>query len=319
LQIDGAGQQLDSPQGPHHGFGGAPNRDRPAWPTSRQPHLAARRRGSRRRSGTQARGADGAGPIQPNGAPSLSSGWMRSTSQHPRGFALPPIMIYGETDPRHNRTGRGQPARGRSTAGKRSRMRAVRRPIPIRQRQFAGKERQPAPPRHRDVRPVPRRRRRQTATRDWLAAKKRSPTSDGLGDSTPAQNSAGCCRSRLRRSNDDPISLASSGLSAKAASPGARETAGVPLLSERGGSIRRAGRGQLHELAHFDAAIGNGFTAISQRTEVQPDKAALRAARKRYLDDGSAEAAATLAQAADSPRQELLAADGTWRPGPPAR
>jgi malonyl-CoA decarboxylase len=63
---------------------------------------------------------------------------------------------------------------------------------------------------------------------------------------------------------------------------------------------------QLHEVL---GALSAGDRHEFQRylaMEFQPDRAVLRAAAERYLADGTAEAAAALAQAADPPRQELL-------------
>jgi malonyl-CoA decarboxylase len=78
------------------------------------------------------------------------------------------------------------------------------------------------------------------------------------------------------------------------------------LLSERGEASGALVARQLHEvLGTLDASDRYGFQCYIA-TEFQPDKAALRAAAERYLADGTAEAAATLAQAADPPRQELL-------------
>ena len=78
------------------------------------------------------------------------------------------------------------------------------------------------------------------------------------------------------------------------------------LLSERGEASGALVARQLHEaLRALDASDRHGFQRYLA-AEFQPDKAALRAAAERYLADGTAEAAATLAQAADPPRQELL-------------
>jgi malonyl-CoA decarboxylase len=78
------------------------------------------------------------------------------------------------------------------------------------------------------------------------------------------------------------------------------------LLSERGEASGALVARQLHEaLRTLDASDRHDFQRHIA-IEFQPDKTALRAAAERYLADGTAEAAATLAQAADPPRQELL-------------
>src|SRR6266851_8016591 len=78
------------------------------------------------------------------------------------------------------------------------------------------------------------------------------------------------------------------------------------LLSERG---EASGAQVARELHHVLRALDPDDRHSFQRylaTEFQPDKAALRAAAERYLADTTAEAAATVARAADPPRQELL-------------
>src|SRR5713226_9322169 len=78
------------------------------------------------------------------------------------------------------------------------------------------------------------------------------------------------------------------------------------LLSERGEASGAQVARELHEaLRALDASYRHGFQRYLA-TEFQPDRAALRAAAERYLADGTAEAAAALARAADPPRQELL-------------
>src|SRR5580704_14943690 len=78
------------------------------------------------------------------------------------------------------------------------------------------------------------------------------------------------------------------------------------LLSERGEASGALLARELHRvLGALDAGDRHGFQRYLA-TEFQPDTAALRIAAKRYLADSTAEAAATLAQAADPPRQELL-------------
>jgi len=78
------------------------------------------------------------------------------------------------------------------------------------------------------------------------------------------------------------------------------------LLSERGeASGAQVARELHHVLRALDADDRHSFQHYLA-TEFQPDKAALRTAAERYLADTTAEAAATLAQAADPPRQELL-------------
>src|SRR3984893_7661020 len=78
------------------------------------------------------------------------------------------------------------------------------------------------------------------------------------------------------------------------------------LLSERG---EASGAQIARELHHVLRALDTDDRHSFQRylaTEFQPDKTALHAAAERYLADGTAEAAAALARAADPPRQELL-------------
>src|ERR1700747_30762 len=78
------------------------------------------------------------------------------------------------------------------------------------------------------------------------------------------------------------------------------------LLSERSQASGAKAARQLHELlGTLDASDRHGFQ-LYLATEFHPDRAALRAAAERYLADGTAEAAAALARAADPPRQELL-------------
>src|SRR6478736_3734021 len=78
------------------------------------------------------------------------------------------------------------------------------------------------------------------------------------------------------------------------------------LLSERSEASGALVARELHEvLRALDASDRHGFQRYLA-TKFQPDSAALRAAAERYLADGTAEAAATLARAADPPRQGLL-------------
>ena len=78
------------------------------------------------------------------------------------------------------------------------------------------------------------------------------------------------------------------------------------MLSERSEASGAQVARELHEvLRALDASDRHGFQRYLA-TEFQPDRAALRAAAERYLADGTAEAAAALARAADPPRQELL-------------
>jgi malonyl-CoA decarboxylase len=104
-----------------------------------------------------------------------------------------------------------------------------------------------------------------------------------------------------------PIGLRSSDLSdAKPASLERAKQLAATLLSERGEASGAVVARQLHEaLGALDASDRHGFQRYVA-AEFQPDKVALRAAAERYLADSTAEAAATLAQAADPPRQELL-------------
>lgn len=78
------------------------------------------------------------------------------------------------------------------------------------------------------------------------------------------------------------------------------------LLSERSQASGALVARQLHDLlGALDASDRQGFRHYLA-TEFQPDVPALRAAAQRYLDEGTAVAAAALARAADPPRQELL-------------
>src|SRR5712671_6050856 len=104
-----------------------------------------------------------------------------------------------------------------------------------------------------------------------------------------------------------PNTQTSSGLSNSKPAPVDRvKQLAAILLSERS---EASGAQVARELHHVLRALDPDDRHSFQRylaTEFQPDKAALRAAAERYLADGTAEAAATLAQAADPPRQELL-------------
>src|SRR6202171_2064508 len=104
-----------------------------------------------------------------------------------------------------------------------------------------------------------------------------------------------------------PVSLTSSDLSNTKLAPLDRaKQLAATLLSERSEASGALLARQLHELLRaLDAGDRHGFQRYLA-TEFQPDRAALRAAAERYLADGTAEAAAALARAADPPRQELL-------------
>src|ERR1700680_2155610 len=104
-----------------------------------------------------------------------------------------------------------------------------------------------------------------------------------------------------------PISLTSSDLSNTKLAPLDRaKQLAATLLSERSEASGALVARELHEvLRALDASDRHGFQRYLA-TEFQPDRAALRAAAERYLADGTAEAAAALARAADPPRQELL-------------
>ncbi|MDF2809775.1 MAG: Malonyl-CoA decarboxylase [Microvirga sp.] len=104
-----------------------------------------------------------------------------------------------------------------------------------------------------------------------------------------------------------PVSLTSSRPSNTKLAPldHAKQLAAT-LLSERSEASGALVARQLHEvLGALDAGNRRGFQRYLA-TEFQPDGASLRAAAERYLADGTAEAAAALARAADPPRQELL-------------
>jgi malonyl-CoA decarboxylase len=104
-----------------------------------------------------------------------------------------------------------------------------------------------------------------------------------------------------------PVSLTPSDLSDTKLAPLDRaKQLAATLLSERGEASGALVARQLHEaLGALDASDRHGFQRYIA-TEFQPDGAALRAAAERYIADGTTEAAAALAQAADPPRQELL-------------
>src|SRR6202045_4031277 len=104
-----------------------------------------------------------------------------------------------------------------------------------------------------------------------------------------------------------PNTQTSSGLSNSKSAPVDRvKQLTATLLSERGEASGALVARQFHEvLGALDAGDRHGFQRYLA-TEFQPDRAALRAAAERYLADGTAEAAAALARAADPPRQELL-------------
>src|SRR6266478_172570 len=99
----------------------------------------------------------------------------------------------------------------------------------------------------------------------------------------------------------------SSGLSSSKPAPADRaKQLAATLLPERGEASGAQVARELHQvLRALDADDRHSFHRYLA-TEFQPDKAALRAAAERYLADGTPEAAAALAQAADPPRQELL-------------
>src|SRR5258708_9370560 len=103
------------------------------------------------------------------------------------------------------------------------------------------------------------------------------------------------------------VSLTSSDLSnTKLAPLGRAKQLAATLLSERSEASGALVARQLHEvLRALDASDRQGFRR-HPATKFQPDSGALRAAAERYLADGTAEAAAALARAADPPRQELL-------------
>jgi malonyl-CoA decarboxylase len=78
------------------------------------------------------------------------------------------------------------------------------------------------------------------------------------------------------------------------------------LLSERGEASGAQVARELHQvLRDLDTDDRHSFQRYLA-AEFQPDKTALHAAAERYLADGTAQAAAALARAADPPRQELL-------------
>jgi malonyl-CoA decarboxylase len=104
-----------------------------------------------------------------------------------------------------------------------------------------------------------------------------------------------------------PTTQSSNGSTSATASPLDRaKRLASTLLSERGEASGALLARELHGvLRALDAGDRHGFQRYLA-SEFQPDSAALRSAAERYLADATAEAAATLAQAADPPRQELL-------------
>jgi malonyl-CoA decarboxylase len=102
-----------------------------------------------------------------------------------------------------------------------------------------------------------------------------------------------------------PVSQTSSDRSSTTSLDHAKQLA-TTLLSERSqASGAKAARLLRELLGALDAGDRHAFQHYLA-TEFQPDGAALRSAAQRYLADGTAEAAAALARAADPPRQELL-------------
>jgi len=80
----------------------------------------------------------------------------------------------------------------------------------------------------------------------------------------------------------------------------------VTLLSERGEASGALVARQLQDtLGGLNTHDRHGFERYLA-SEFRPDEAALRAAAECYLAEGTAEAAAALANTADAPRQELL-------------
>jgi malonyl-CoA decarboxylase len=78
------------------------------------------------------------------------------------------------------------------------------------------------------------------------------------------------------------------------------------LLSQRGEASGAAIARELHDVLRVFAAEDRLNFQRFLATDFAPDATALRAAAEAYLSQPSAEAAASLAQAADPPRQELL-------------
>jgi malonyl-CoA decarboxylase len=103
------------------------------------------------------------------------------------------------------------------------------------------------------------------------------------------------------------VSLTSSDLSNTKLAPLDRaKQLAATLLSERSEASGAQVARELHNvLRALDASDRHGFQRYLA-TEFHPDKATLRSSAERYLADSTAETAATLARAADPPRQELL-------------
>ena len=248
---------------------------------------------------------------QPNGAPSFVERLDAFDLAASAGFALPPVMIYGD-DVTHVITERGVAnlLRCRSPQEREAALRAVAGDTDF------GKRQSPETSdslRRRGIVMFPSDLGIDVndATRDWLAAKT-------IDDLVTASGGLYVPPAKFRPTaspltgetggNDDPEhGLTSSGLSnAKPASVERAKQLAATLLSERGEASGALVARELHEvLGALDAGDRHGFQRYLA-TEFQPDTAALRAAAERYLADTTAEAAAALAQAADPPRQELL-------------
>src|SRR6202162_234915 len=104
-----------------------------------------------------------------------------------------------------------------------------------------------------------------------------------------------------------PNTQTSNGLSNSKPAPVDRaKQLATALLSERGeASGAQVARELHHVLRALDADDRHSFQRYLA-TEFQPDKTALHTAAERYLADTTAEAAAALAHAADSPRQAVV-------------
>src|SRR5580704_2430955 len=118
-------------------------------------------------------------------------------------------------------------------------------------------------------------------------------------------NSAAPSSPTLEEITMTPVSQTSSDRSSTTSLDRAKQLA-TTLLSERSQASGAKAARLLHKLlGTLDAGDRHAFQHYLA-TEFQPDGAALRSAAQRYLADGTAEAAAALARAADPPRQELL-------------
>ena len=209
LQIDAEGNSSTATKDRITGFGGAPNmgadargrrHDSPAWLRAGQ------------EAGETLRGrklvVQMVQTTQPNGAPSFVERLDAFDLAASAGFALPPVMIYGD-DVSHVITERGVAnlLRCRSPQEREAALRAVAGDTEFGRRQSAEMTSELAPSRHRDVSRRPRHRRENGDARLARCEVNRR-TGDGLGRALRAagQIPPHIRCGRLRGGNDDPAS-----------------------------------------------------------------------------------------------------------------